>query len=222
MLACLAKFAFHNLSLELSLELERFDRRFPPFGAGITDEVLLAVTSETYQLFPSSGHPPILIEWAPLLTNVPTFALDQCSHPHCKSASELRVERNGLPHQSVRHHVTLLISFSFPFCRCPHHLALDTTRPSSRDTRRIQTTRPNHSPFRLHCLLASPSLSFSLYFTSLVSHSRTTLTTLSHHYYAASVCSLIHPHLSFPLYAYTPYSIPITGTSEIASTIQIL
>jgi hypothetical protein len=40
--ACLAKFAFRNLSLELSLELERFDRRFRPFGSGITDEVLLA------------------------------------------------------------------------------------------------------------------------------------------------------------------------------------
>jgi len=47
------------------------------------------------------------------------------------------------------------------------------------------------------------------------------LPTLSH-YHAASVCSLIHPHSPFPLYAYTFYSIPITGTSEIASTIQIL
>ena len=39
------------------------------------------------------------------------------------------------------------------------------------------------------------------------------LPTLSH-YHAASVCSLIHPHLSFPLYAYTLYLIPITSTRE--------
>ena len=32
-----------------------------------------------------------------------------------RSASGLRAERNGLPRQSARHHVTLLISFSFLF-----------------------------------------------------------------------------------------------------------
>jgi hypothetical protein len=47
------------------------------------------------------------------------------------------------------------------------------------------------------------------------------LPTLSH-YHVASVYSPIHPHSSFPLYAYMPYPIPITGTSEIASMIQIL
>jgi hypothetical protein len=88
-------------------------------------------------------------------------------------------------------------------------IASRSTQHVLRDTRRIRTTRPNHTPFRSHCL---PPLSFSLYFTSLFSHSRTLeqrLPTLSH-YHAGSVCSLIHPHLSFPLYAYTLYLIPIT------------
>ncbi|KAI0271133.1 hypothetical protein BGY98DRAFT_206828 [Russula aff. rugulosa BPL654] len=83
-------------------------------------------------------------------------------------------------HQSARHHVTLLKSFPFSFsffCRCPYRLALDTTRPSSRDTRHKDELRVTITVVSaLTAFLLRPPFHFPLYFTSLVSHSRTTLT----------------------------------------------
>ncbi|KAI0277602.1 hypothetical protein BGY98DRAFT_605291 [Russula aff. rugulosa BPL654] len=60
----------------------------------------------------------------------------------------------------------------------------------------MRTTRPNHSLFCSHCLVASPFL--FLYFTSLVSHSRTNayrhLATTTRHPYVLSFV-LIYPPL---------------------------
>jgi hypothetical protein len=118
--------------------------------------------------------------------------------------------------RSARHHVTLLISISFlfSFFFVVVLIASRSIQHVLRDTRRIRTTRPNHTHFRSRRL----HFPFILHLWSRTLEQR--LPTLSH-YHAASVCSLIHPHSPFPLYAYTLYSIPITGTSEIASTIQI-
>jgi hypothetical protein len=104
------------------------------------------------------------------------------------------------------------LSFFLLFCRCPYRLALDTTRPPRHKTNTNYASQSHSFPLSL------PSFSLILHLWSRTLEQR--LPTLSH-YHAASVCSLIHPHSPFPLYAYTLYSIPITGTSEIASTIQI-
>ena len=135
-----------------------------------------------------------------------------------RSASGLRVEHNRLPHRSTLHHVTLLISF-------PFLLSLSL----SPRVRRQHVLKPRHKTNELRvpitvfsaltALLLLLSFPFILHLWSRSLEQR--LPTLSH-YYAASVCSLIHPHLSFPLYAYILYSILITCTPEIASTIQIL
>jgi hypothetical protein len=151
-----------------------------------------------------------------------------CAVCSVRSASRLRAERNGLPRQSARHHVILLISFSFLFpsfvvvvlINC---LALRSTQHV------LQAATQDEYELCVPITVLSALTAFSLrppFHFPFILHlwSRTLeqrLPTLSH-YHAASVCSLIHPHLSFPLYAYTPYSIPITGTSDIASTTQIL
>lgn len=76
----------------------------------------------------------------------------------------------------------------------------------------------NHSPFHPHCFLALYSFLFFLYFTSDLTLSNNAYWHLAT-IHMTSVYSLIHPHLSFPLYAYTLYSVSITSIFKFASMI---